>query len=79
MAYTQEQLEEAFKKVQPKTHWKDPIKAFIEKTEDQMLIQEAIIHFTATVPQFTKINKGSNKGKILVTAEGYYMGPAGDH
>lgn len=77
MAYTQEQLTVAFEKVQPKTHWKDKIHAFIDKTEDQVLIQEAVIHFTATVPTFTKINKGPNKGKVLVQAEGYWMGPAG--
>lgn len=76
MAYTQEELETAFKKVQDKKHWKNPIKAFIDKA-DQMVVQEAIIHFTATVPTFTKINQGPNKGKVLVQAEGYYMGPAG--
>jgi len=79
MAYTQEQLSQAFDKVKDAKDWKSEIKAVIEKTEDMVLIQEAIIHFTGTIANFTKLRKGPNKGKILVTAEGYRMGPCGDH
>lgn len=77
--YSQEQLKEAFEKVQDKKDWKNPIKAFIDKTEDMVLIQQAVIHFTGTVADFTKINQGPNKGKVLVRAEGYRMGPCGDY
>ena len=78
MAYTTEQLKEAFDKVKDKTDWKNPIKAVIEKTEDMSLIQEAIMYYTATLADFTKLKKGPNAGKILVTADGYRMGPCGD-
>jgi len=71
--YTQDQLKAAFEKVEDKTDWKNPIKAYVDKSEDMVLIQQAIIHFTGTVCEMTKINKGPNKGKVLVTAPGYYM------
>lgn len=79
MAYTTTQLQEAFDKVKDKTDWKNEIKAVIEKTEDMVLIQEAIAYYTSTLADFTKLKKGPNAGKILVTAAGYRMGPAGDH
>ena len=72
--YNQQQLDAAFKLVQPKTHWKDRIKAKI-KHEDQDIVMDAVIHFTGTVPSFKK----NKDGTLTVTALGYRAGPCGDH
>jgi hypothetical protein len=77
--FTQEQLEAAFKKVRNKEHWKNPVDAIIDATEDTELINEAVIHFTATTAEFAHIRCGPNKGKIHVKADGYRLGPAGDY
>lgn len=74
MKFTQEQLEAGFKLVQPETHWKDRINAVIE-AKDEALVYESVIHFTATVPSFSPV-KGN---KLRVKADGYRMGPCGDH
>lgn len=73
--YTEEQLDQAFDSVCSKDDWKDSIDAVIDK-KDQDLVTEAIIYFTATSPSFLQVKQ---KGKIRVVAEGYRMGPAGDH
>jgi hypothetical protein len=67
MAYTQDQLSEAFESVQPSTHWKDRINKVIPKDSDTALITEAVIHFTGSVPNFTPTKKG-----IRVRAAGYW-------
>jgi hypothetical protein len=69
---TQAQLEAAFKKVQPKTHWKDRIDALIDPA-DRDMVHEAVIHFTGTVPTFIE----APNGKLRVRAIGYLMGPCG--
>jgi len=76
--YTQEQFVAAFEKVQDKKHWKNPVNAVIDATENLHLIREAIIHFTATVPTFDILKVTEAGTKILVRADGYYAGPAGD-
>jgi hypothetical protein len=79
--YTQEQLEMAFNKVKPITHWKDPINRIIE-AKDKDIIAAAIIHFTATEPVFSELENTNAVNKNLwlrVQADGYRMGPAGDH
>jgi hypothetical protein len=73
--YSQEQLDAAFKTVQAKTHWKDPIRSKC-KAEDINLITEAIIYFTGTVPTFGQPDKD---GMVKVRAVGYRNGPCGDH
>jgi len=85
--YTQEQLEQGFKLVQPKTHWKDPIRKWC-KVEEIDLITESVIHFTGTVPNFGdshvvwnqpwgRFKKGNEI--CICVADGYRMGPCGDH
>lgn len=71
--FTQEQLEEGFKLVQDKEHWKNPIDALIEPFQIE-IVQESVIHFTATIPVFKKEGE-----KVRVKALGYRNGPAGDH
>ncbi len=73
--FTQEQLDEAFKKVQAKTHWKDPIRSKC-KVEDIKITTEAIIYFTGTVPSFGQPDKD---GMVKVRAVGYRNGPCGDY
>lgn len=74
MAYTQEELSEAFDKVKSKVHWKDRINALIEPV-DERIVSAAVIHFTGTVPYFRPV-KG---GKLRCRAVGYRMGPCGDY
>jgi hypothetical protein len=74
MKYTQAQLEEAFKKVQNKEHWKNPINAHIPTSELE-ITRAAILHFTATDMIVGKTNNGLTR----VWAKGYRLGPAGDH
>jgi hypothetical protein len=71
--YTQEQLEQAFRKVQNSIYWKNPIDSFCFVNEMDVT-REAIIHFTATVPNFRPM--GNNL--MRVSAKGYHLGPAGD-
>ena len=68
----QAELTEAFKLVQPETHWKDPIDKVVPSQTDLALIAEAVIHFTATVPTFEPV-----PGGYRVRAAGYLAGPAG--
>jgi hypothetical protein len=76
----QAELTAAFDLVEPSTHWKDPIDAVVPATADLELIQEAVIHFTATTPTFTRCPSGDPTDcRIRVQADGYRAGPAGDH
>ena len=87
MTYTQEQLEEGLKLVQPKSHWKDPIRGWIKENEID-LVTRSVIHFTGTVPTFDdsyvvwnqpwgRFKKGDRI--CVAVADGYRMGPCGDH
>ncbi len=78
MKYTQEQLVAAFDKVADKKHWKNPVDAVIDASENLHLIREAVIHFTATVPTFDILKVTEEGTKVAVRAIGYYAGPAGD-
>ncbi len=71
--YEQAELDAAFDLVKSPTHWKDPIEAVINEA-DVAVVTAAIIHFTATTPEF--FFKGS---RCYVIADGYRAGPAGDH
>ncbi len=70
----QAELTAAFDLVKPTGHWKNAISCRVDAGANLELIQEAVIHFTATVPTFTRCASG----RILVKAAGYYAGPAGD-
>ncbi len=76
MSYTQEALETAFDWVAPKTHEKDPIHAVVPESKLE-IVQEAIIHFTATVATVRPLD--GMPGWFDVTSIGYRAGPAGDH
>jgi len=68
MTYTQEQLHTAFSKVQNTEHWKNPIDALIDAS-DKDVTTEAIIHFTGSIPHYTK----SRVNELRVQADGYYI------
>lgn len=72
MTYTQEQLEQAFQKVQNKEHWKNPIDAFC-RAEELEITREAINYFTATNTYF---EQDQGNGWARIKAKGYYLGPA---
>ena len=55
-------------------HWKDRIFANVE-VEEIDVTREAIIFFTATVPS----TKKDGRGRLTLVADGYRIGPAGDH
>ena len=73
--YEHDVLDAAFKKVQNAKHWKDPIDAFIDEG-DRDVVREAITYFTGTTAEFAPVT-GTNQ--LRVRAIGYRMGPCGDH
>ena len=94
MQFTQEQLESAFKLVQNKEHWKNPIESYC--TSDEVaVVAAAVEHFTATQAYFNYIRPIVNPNTddeetpvsrfkvgehiLKVRADGYRKGPAGDH
>ncbi len=70
--YTDKQLSDAFDRVRDSKNWKNPIKADIIVVDeaDRALITEAVIHYTGSVPTFTR--KG-NDAFTRVKAAGYYL------
>jgi hypothetical protein len=66
LGYTRNQLEAAFKKVQNKTHWKNPISAIISEG-DVNVVGAAIDFYTGGGAEFSTHSKG-----VRVTAPGYY-------
>lgn len=73
----QKELEKIFKKVCNEKDWKAPIDIIIKaQNKDKNKISEAIIHFTGTVPTF---ENGDAPGFLLIKAQGYRIGPCGDH
>jgi len=74
--YTRRELHEAFEKVSNKDDWKDRIYAVVP-VEDVAVVAQAIIFFTATKPKFKGLGLGCDS--LEVTADGYRIGPAGDH
>lgn len=58
--------------------WRAPIDAVVDLPSEEPAaflnnLREAVIHYTATVPDF----QGLPEGKVRVTATGYRNGPAG--
>lgn len=60
-----------------KRHWKDAIETVVA-VRDLDVTRKAIVFFTATVPTETELWK-DGKLVILLQADGYSAGPAGDH
>jgi hypothetical protein len=72
--YTHAELTEAFERVRDQDDWKGPIFAEIPATE-RRVVQKAIYWFTATVPVFATVPRSPER--LIVTATGYRLGPAG--
>ena len=80
-------LKEAFDKVCDPDDWKDTVVGFI-KPEEFDVVNEAVIFYTGTTleqlpnDQVTEFFDSPDRvpdGMILVYADGYRMGPCGDH
>jgi len=74
MEPTSEQLKYVFKNVCDENDWKEPIIAIIDKN-DWEIVRKAIVFMTATLPVIT----AETAIKYSIYAEGYRLGPAGDH
>jgi hypothetical protein len=72
--YTIAELRVAFERVQDSQHWKNAIRAFC-RAEQKEITRVAIEFYTATTPTFTH----ASTGWLLVIADGYRRGPAGDN
>jgi hypothetical protein len=72
---TRGELKTAFERVQPKTHWKDPINATVDLDAWTMaLVSEAVVFFTGSVPHFKRLGGTTTGGigRYHVTAAGYF-------
>lgn len=68
-------LRVVFEKVQDKTHWKNPIDAFID-AKDFEVTDSAIQFFTGTrIHSAVLVKSGTNNGKYHIKADGYFLGP----
>ena len=77
MDYTETEVEEmrrAFKMVTTKNDWKAPIVAFIRK-RDLEITKKAVEFYTATSCEVME----ETDSYVKIVADGYRMGPAGDH
>jgi hypothetical protein len=70
--FSEEQIKEAFEKVQNPEDWRAPIDAEVSADEEELVI-EAIGYYTATQVKSTELANGN----IRVESVGYRMGPAG--
>jgi hypothetical protein len=75
MAYSHDELSEAFGLVHDADDWRAPIAVWLPG-EGVNIAVEAIRYFTATDP---KVELDTTRMRYLVTSEGYRAGPAGDH
>ena len=82
-----EDLNRAWKKIEPQGNWRDPIIAWINR-EDYEDCVKACEFFTATklkpelkltrlIEEYEEENKMLVDNRLLVTSEGYRNGPAG--
>jgi len=76
---TRGELADAFHKVCDCQDWKAPISAWIF-AEDVPLVLAAIEFFTATKGKLVESHlTNENRVECLIKADGYRLGPAGDH
>lgn len=74
--YSQEELQEAFDIVKDPQDWKNPIVWVGEMCDETLAcVREAIVYFTATEATVSDMGDGN----LQIEADGYRMGPAGDH
>lgn len=71
--FSENQLRTAMTAVEPASHWKDPIRRWIGN-DDLAVTSAAVAFFTATEVRVVE----RTAGQILVEADGYRAGPAGD-
>lgn len=77
--YTHEQLTAAFDTVCDPKDWRAPIRGQVPLAEfNGPLLTKAIVFFTSTEPRFVTVDAPSGT-VVLVIADGYRQGPAGDH
>lgn len=74
-------LHRAFDMVCDPEDWKAPIAAEVTlpEVDDGAIIAQAIAHFTATRPTVRLVGQNADGYRLSFTADGYRMGPAGDH
>jgi len=68
-------LSKAFRRVEDRAHWKNPVNAVVDVANDydRALLHEAIVFFTGSLPTFTVVPGGTLPGcRYRVTAAGYY-------
>lgn len=73
--YRLDQLAAAFDRVRNARDWKAPIQAVI-KADERPIVEKAVLWFTDTVPVF--VQASGEADRLLVRAEGYRLGPAGE-
>lgn len=79
-SWTWQELRDLFNRVAPKGNWKLPIDTVVDVANDREKhgIREAVIFFTASVPDFEPVLGGVLPGcRYRITAAGYYavIGP----
>lgn len=74
--YTQEELQAAFDLVKDEQDWRAPISCGFPASQKDV-VTEAIIHFTATTPEFIDLGFKDGVPWLGVYADGYRNGPAG--
>jgi hypothetical protein len=72
---TRREMREAFDKVANQANWKMPINATIpiDNDFDLLLVREAVIFFTGSVPEITVATYVRPRCKYRVRAAGYYQ------
>ena len=73
--FTHAQLAKAFERVRNPRDWKGPIFSEIPEAE-RHVVQKAVFWFTGTMPVFARLPRDIHR--LMVTAVGYRLGPAGD-
>lgn len=80
--YTEKELSDAFNMVKDDEHWKNPISKTLHNVsfEQLVVVKKAVQFYTATEAkvQLFKIT-GPETVNARVSADGYRVGPAGDH
>ena len=74
-----EQFRKAFEKVQDRRDWKAPIETVVPLAEADLTL-DAIEFYTATRGRLVKLEYlPDGRMGVLLKADGYRAGPAGDH
>jgi len=78
----QQQFEDAFSLVRNPADWKAPIRAWVPSSRIAVTL-DAVEYYTATRPAITDTHRAGDlldaERFYLIEADGYRLGPAGDH